>query len=82
MMTMFAPEIWVCALRQLASSEWQTRAQAKLLKAGSPWEGGWRFVRAPFDAVRADCSPDLYRWMHPDHGVASLIRESTSGQVY
>ncbi len=74
MMTAFSPD--VCALLQLASSEWQITAQAKLLKAGSPWEGRWRFVRATFDAVGADCSPHLYRWMHPDHGVASLIRES------
>ncbi|DBB05729.1 TPA: hypothetical protein ACH3X1_012330 [Trebouxia sp. C0004] len=35
---------------ELASSEWQIRAQDKLLKAGSPWEGRWRFVRADFDA--------------------------------
>ena len=81
-MAMFAPEIWVCVPRQLASSEWQIRAQDKLRKAGSPWEGGWRFVKATFDAAGADCNPDLDRWMHPDHGVAPLMRESTSGQVY
>ena len=75
MLTTFAPEFGVCALQQLASSEWQIRAQDKLLNAGSPWEGRWR-------CVRADCNPHLYWWLHPDHGVASLIRESTSGQVY
>jgi hypothetical protein len=60
---------------QLASEEWHACAQNRLQMAGIPWQGHWTFVRA-------DCNPDLYWWMHPDHGVASLIRESTSGQVY
>ncbi len=69
-MTVFASEIGV----QLASSEWQIRAQDKLLKAGSPWEGHWWFVRAPFDA-------EIWM-MHADHGVASVLRQSSSGVEY
>jgi len=60
---------------QLASEERHACARERLQMAGIPWQGHWTFVRA-------DCNPDMYWWMHPDHGVASLIRESTSGQVY
>ncbi|KAL0022969.1 hypothetical protein WJX77_012497 [Trebouxia sp. C0004] len=60
---------------QKSKEEWHACAPKRLQMAGTPWQGHWTFLRA-------DCNPDLYWWMHPDYGVASLTRESTSGQVY